>query len=178
MKPILKSHSKIMFSGLFFFFVLFSLFVMRPFRGVITAQIGTADLTYFLFIVVLVMLIVNFIYSAIVSRIRESKLVIYVYGFFILNLLIFSNLNYIFPESYFLSGSFYIWYNVFNFSVVSVFADMKEAVFFALRRHFFFNSDYNEVLKFVIFRYCISRYKCCGPNKTNFMDFGQKLRSF
>ena len=121
MKPILKSHSKIMFSGLFFFFVLFSLFVMRPFRGVITAQIGTADLTYFLFVVVLVMLVVNFIYSAIVSRIKESKLVIYVYGFFILNLLIFSNLNYIFPESYFLSGSFYIWYNVFNFSVVSVF---------------------------------------------------------
>ena len=72
MKLILKSHSKIIFSGLFFFFVLFSLFVMRPFRGVITAQIGTADLTYFLFVVVLVMLIVNFIYSAIVSRIKES----------------------------------------------------------------------------------------------------------
>ena len=42
----------------------------------------------------------------------------------------------------------------------------------------FFNSDYNEVLKFVIFRYSISRYKCCRPNETNFMDFGQKLRIF
>ena len=39
----------------------------------------------------------------------------------------------------------------------------------------FFNSDYNEVLKFVIFRYSISRYKCSTPNKTNFMDFCQKL---
>ena len=110
-----------LFSGLFFFFVLFSLSIMRPFRGVITANIGTADLPYFLFIVVLVMLIVNFIYSAIVSRVKESKLVIYVYGFFILNLLIFSYLNYYFSESYFLRGSFYVWYNVFNFSVVSVF---------------------------------------------------------
>ena len=110
-----------LFSGLFFFFVLFSLSIMRPFRGVITANIGTADLPYFLFIVVLVMLIVNFIYSAIVSRVKESKLVIYVYVFFILNLLIFSYLNYYFSESYFLRGSFYVWYNVFNFSVVSVF---------------------------------------------------------
>ena len=110
-----------LFSGLFFFFVLFSLFVMRPFRGVITAQIGTADLTYFLIIVVFVMLIVNLIYSALVSRIRESKLVLVVYGFFVLNLLVFSYLNYYFPESYLLSGSFYVWYNVFNFSVVSVF---------------------------------------------------------
>ena len=110
-----------LFSGLFFFFVLFSLFVMRPFRGVITAQIGTADLTYFLIIVVFVMLIVNLIYSALVSRIRESKLVLVVYGFFVLNLLVFSYLNYYFPESYLLSGSFYVWYNVFNFSVISVF---------------------------------------------------------
>ena len=110
-----------LFSGLFFFFVLFSLFVMRPFRGVITAQIGTADLTYFLIIVVFVMLIVNLIYSALVSRIKESKLVLVVYGFFVLNLLVFSYLNYYFPESYLLSGSFYVWYNVFNFSVVSVF---------------------------------------------------------
>ena len=67
------------------------------------------------------MLIVNLIYSALVSRIRESKLVLVVYGFFVLNLLVFSYLNYYFPESYLLSGSFYVWYNVFNFSVVSVF---------------------------------------------------------
>ena len=28
------------------------------------------------------------------------------------------------------------------------------------------------------FSYFISRYKCCGPNETNFMDFGQKLVIF
>ena len=121
MKPILKSHSKIMFSGLFFFFVLFSLFVMRPFRGVITAQIGTADLTYFLFIVVLVMLFANQIYSALVSRIKESRLVFYVYSFFIFNLIIFAGLNYYLPENYALGATFYVWYNIFNFFVVSVF---------------------------------------------------------
>ena len=58
MKSSLKYFDRnTIFSGLFFFFVLFSLFIMRPFRGAITAQIGTADLTYFLFIVVLVMFV-------------------------------------------------------------------------------------------------------------------------
>ena len=122
MKSSLKYFDRnTIFSGLFFFFVLFSLFIMRPFRGAITAQIGTADLTYFLFIVVLVMLFANQIYSALASRIKESRLVAYVYGFFIVNLLIYAGLNYYFPESYVLSASFYVWYNIFNFFVVSVF---------------------------------------------------------
>ena len=122
MKSSLKYFDRnTIFSGLFFFFVLFSLFIMRPFRGAITAQIGTADLTYFLFIVVLVMLFANQIYSALASRIKESRLVTYVYGFFIVNLLIYAGLNYYFPESYVLSASFYVWYNIFNFFVVSVF---------------------------------------------------------
>ena len=122
MKSSLKYFDRnTIFSGLFFFFVLFSLFIMRPFRGAITAQIGTADLTYFLFIVVLVMLFAYQIYSALVSRIKESRLVAYVYGFFIVNLLIYAGLNYYFPESYVLGASFYVWYNIFNFFVVSVF---------------------------------------------------------
>ena len=122
MKSSLKYFDRnTIFSGLFFFFVLFSLFIMRPFRGAITAQIGTADLTYFLFIVVLVMLLANQIYSALASRIRESRLVAYVYGFFIVNLLIYAGLTYYLPENYVLGASFYVWYNIFNFFVVSVF---------------------------------------------------------
>ena len=33
--------------------------------------------------------------------------------------------------------------------------------------------DYNEGLKFGVFSYLFSSCKCFGPNKTNFMDFGQ-----
>ena len=122
MKSLLKYFDRnTIFSGLFFFFVLFSLFIMRPFRGAITAQIGPADLTYFLFIVVLVMLFANQIYSALVSRIKESRLVFYVYIFFIFNLIIFAVLNYYLPENYALGATFYVWYNIFNFFVVSVF---------------------------------------------------------
>jgi AAA family ATP:ADP antiporter len=94
---------------------------MRPFRSAMAAQIGTSDLTYFLLIVVLVMLFANPIYSLIVSRVKESRLVTYIYGFFILNLFLYAFINNLYPDNYVVGVSFYIWYNVFNFFVVSVF---------------------------------------------------------
>ena len=108
-------------AGSFFFCVLYALFVMRPFRSAMAAQIGTSDLTYFLLIVVLVMLMANPIYSLIVSRVKESRLVTYIYGFFILNLFLYAFINKLYPDNYVVGVSFYIWYNVFNFFVVSVF---------------------------------------------------------
>jgi AAA family ATP:ADP antiporter len=108
-------------AGSFFFCVLYALFVMRPFRSAMAAQIGTSDLTYFLLIVVLVMLLANPIYSLIVSRVKESRLVTYIYGFFILNLFLYAFINSLYPDNYVVGVSFYIWYNVFNFFVVSVF---------------------------------------------------------
>ena len=107
------SFFSLWFSSLFF--------VMRPFRSAVAAQIGTADLTFFLFLVVLVMLFANFIYSAIVSRIKESRLVLYIYGFFILNLVVFAYLNFYYESNYALGATFYVWYNIFNFFVVSIF---------------------------------------------------------
>ena len=108
-------------AGSFFFCVLYALFVMRPFRSAMAAQIGTSDLTYFLLIVVLVMLMANPVYSLIVSRVKESRLVTYIYGFFILNLFLYAFINNLYPDNYVVGVSFYIWYNVFNFFVVSVF---------------------------------------------------------
>ena len=108
-------------AGSFFFCVLYALFVMRPFRSAMAAQIGTSDLTYFLLIVVLVMLLANPVYSLIVSRVKESRLVTYIYGFFILNLFLYAFINNLYPDNYVVGVSFYIWYNVFNFFVVSVF---------------------------------------------------------
>ena len=122
MSMIMENFNKnLIFSGGFFFLVLYSLFVMRPFRSAVAAQIGTSDLTYFLFVVVLVMLVANGIYSLIVSRIAESNLVLVIYGFFIFNLFVYAFGNYIFPNSYWIGVSFYVWYNVFNFFVVSIF---------------------------------------------------------
>ena len=119
---MIKSINKnTLIAGSFFFCVLYALFVMRPFRSAMAAQIGTSDLTYFLLIVVLVMLLANPIYCLIVSRVKESRLVTYIYGFFILNLFLYAFINNLYRDNYVVGVSFYIWYNVFNFFVVSVF---------------------------------------------------------
>ena len=110
-------NKNLLFCGGFFFLVLYSLFVMRPFRSAVAAQIGTSDLTFFLFLVVLVMLIANGVYSLLVSKIKESKIVLFIYGFFVTNLFLYALFNYVFPNNYWVGASFYVWYNVFNFFV-------------------------------------------------------------
>ena len=126
------------YSGLFFFFVLNSIFVLRPFRNTIAADIGTADLTFFLFVVVLVMLLVNPIYFFIVSKSSQKNIVPYIYGFFILNLLTFLSLNSYFPNSSAVKATFYVWYNVFNFFLVAIFWAMTVNSFNLERAKVFF----------------------------------------
>ena len=126
------------YSGLFFFFVLNSIFVLRPFRNTIAADIGTADLTFFLFVVVLVMLLVNPIYSFIVSKSSQKKIVPYIYGFFIFNLVVFLSLNSYFPNSPAVKATFYVWYNVFNFFLVAIFWAMTVNSFNLERAKVFF----------------------------------------
>ena len=109
------------FSGLFFFFALFSLFVLRPFRNTIAADIGTSELTFYLFIVVILMLLVNPVYSYVVSKIKQEKIAAYIYGFFIFNLLIFLWFYIYFPDLFLVKSIFYVWYNIFNFFIVAIF---------------------------------------------------------
>jgi len=109
------------FSGLFFFFALFSLFVLRPFRNTIAADIGTSELTFYLFIVVILMLLVNPVYSYVVSKIKQEKIAVYIYGFFIFNLLIFLWFYIYFPDLFLVKSIFYVWYNIFNFFIVAIF---------------------------------------------------------
>ena len=135
---MLKISKNTIYSGLFFFFVLNSIFVLRPFRNTIAADIGTADLTFFLFVVALVMLLVNPIYSFIVSNSSQKNIVPYIYGFFILNLLVFLGLNNNFPNNSAVKAAFYVWYNVFNFFLVAIFWAMTVNSFNLERAKVFF----------------------------------------
>ncbi len=109
------------FSGLFFFFVLFSLFITRPFRSAIAADIGTQNLPMYLILIVLVMVAANLIYSYTVSKVQEKRIVTYVYSFLLINMFIFLLCYQVYPDSFILRASFYVWYNIFNFFVVAVF---------------------------------------------------------
>ena len=71
---------------LFFFFVLASWYALRPVRNELAVQGGIYNLPWLLMGVMLAMLIINPIYSWLVSRISQNKIILYIYSFFILNL--------------------------------------------------------------------------------------------
>ena len=108
---------------LFFFFVLASWYALRPVRNELAVQGGIYNLPWLLIGVMIAMLLVNPIYSWLISRINQSKLIIYIYSFFIFNLCLFLALwTFTGDEGRVWTGrAFYIWANVFSFFVVSIF---------------------------------------------------------
>ena len=107
----------------FFFFVLASWYALRPVRNELAVQGGINNLPWLLTGVMLAMLIINPIYSWLVSKVDSKKIVLYIYSFFILNLILFLSLWYISgSEGRIWTGrAFYIWCNVYSFFVVSIF---------------------------------------------------------
>ena len=114
--PLIKSFA-------FFFFVLASWYALRPVRNEMAIQGGIFNLPYILLAIVIVMGLINPLYSWVVSKIKTSRIVIYCYSFFILNLIIFLLCWSFFGEQgrQWTGRAFYVWCNVYSFFVVSIF---------------------------------------------------------
>ena len=123
--PTIEKNEKIILlrAFLFFFFVLASWYALRPVRNELAVQGGIYNLPWLLMGVMLAMLIINPIYSLLVSRINQNRLILYIYSFFILNLILFLILwTFAGEDGRIWTGrAFYIWANVYSFFVVSIF---------------------------------------------------------
>ena len=123
--PVIEKNEKIILlrAFLFFFFVLASWYALRPVRNELAVQGGIYNLPWLLMGVMLAMLIINPIYSWLVSRINQNRLILYIYSFFILNLILFLTMwTFTAEEGRIWTGrAFYIWANVYSFFVVSIF---------------------------------------------------------
>ncbi len=123
--PTIEKNEKIILfrAFLFFFFVLASWYALRPVRNELAVQGGIYNLPWLLMGVMLAMLIINPIYSWLVSRINQNHLILYIYSFFILNLILFLILwTFAGEDGRIWTGrAFYIWANVYSFFVVSIF---------------------------------------------------------
>ena len=123
--PTIEKNEKIILlrAFLFFFFVLASWYTLRPVRNELAVQGGIYNLPWLLMGVMLAMLIINPIYSWLVSRINQNRLILYIYSFFILNLILFLTMwTFTAEEGRIWTGrAFYIWANVYSFFVVSIF---------------------------------------------------------
>ena len=123
--PRIEKNEKIILlrAFLFFFFVLASWYALRPVRNELAVQGGIYNLPWLLMGVMLAMLIINPIYSWLVSRINQNRLILYIYSFFIIDLILFLILwTFAGDEGRIWTGrAFYIWANVYSFFVVSIF---------------------------------------------------------
>ncbi len=120
---IKESFSKESLLGSFLFFlVLSSWYVLRPVRNEM-AVANVDDLPYLLAAGAVAMLLINPIYSWVVSKTNLRKILIYCYSFLIVNLLIFlSTWKFLgIGDSVWVGRIFYVWCNVYSFFVVSIF---------------------------------------------------------
>jgi AAA family ATP:ADP antiporter len=109
-------------SFLFFFVVLAGYYVIRPVRDNIGATYFE-NLWWMFTVVLLVMIVANALFSAIVSWMSRRRFIPIAYRFFILNLLIFFALMQYMPpgKQPWVDGCFFVWVSVFNLFATAVF---------------------------------------------------------
>ncbi|MDQ3056921.1 MAG: MFS transporter [Pseudomonadota bacterium] len=110
-------------SFVYFFCVLAAYYMIRPVRDQLTAAVGSTQLPWFYAAVFVATLLLTPLFAWLVTRYPRRVVVPVVYGFFIACLLAFVPL---FTASGLLSPralgiAFFVWINVFNLFVVSVF---------------------------------------------------------
>ncbi len=107
----------------YFFFVLAGYYIIRPMRDAMGVAGGVRNLPWLFTGTMLVMLLVNPAFAALVSRLTRRRFISWTYRFFMVNLALFFLLFRFLPgeNHIFLGRMFYIWSAVFNLYVVSVF---------------------------------------------------------
>ena len=106
----------------FFFVVLAGYYVIRPVRDNIGATYFE-NLWWMFTVVLVVMIIANALFSAVVSRMSRRRFIPIAYRFFILNLIIFFVLMQYMPpgKQPWVDGCFFVWVSVFNLFATAVF---------------------------------------------------------
>lgn len=110
-------------AGLFFFCILSALMVVRPAREALGMQRGIEAIRWLFLATLLVTLLVNPLFSLLVSRFRRLIFITTTYSFFALGLLCFYALLTLSPAHIgAVSGQvFYVWFSVFNLFATMLF---------------------------------------------------------
>src|SRR5213596_3980376 len=107
----------------FHFLILTGYYIMRPIRDSIAASNRLETLPWMFTATLVVMLIANAIFAAIVARMERRKFIPFAYAFFILVLLLFFGLMRTgSPAQQVWTGrAFYVWVSVFNLFNTAIF---------------------------------------------------------
>eukprot|EP01034_Spumella_vulgaris_P041552 gene41552-51469_t len=121
----------LLWAAAYFFFLLMALYLLRPVREAFGIARGADKLPWLMTGTMVVMLLVNPLYAALVSRKQRRRFIPLVSHFFAANLLVLAALFFWLPEhgGTTLGYVFYIWLSIFNLFVVSVFWSLMADVF-------------------------------------------------
>lgn len=113
----------ILMAALYFFFILTALMVLRPTRDALGMQRGIEEVRWLFMGTLVATLLVNPLFSLLVSRFRRLVFISATHGFFVLNLLLFCALLVLAPQavSERTGQIFYVWMSVFNLFITMVF---------------------------------------------------------
>ena len=106
-----------------FFFILFSYYVLRPIREQISSTYGIENLSWLFAVTFVVMLVAIPTYSLLVGKYHRSRLVPSIYVFFVFNLVLFwAGMKYC-PAGFqiWIARAFFVWISVFGLFIVSFF---------------------------------------------------------
>ncbi|WP_434624209.1 MFS transporter [Pseudomonas sp. Z1-29] len=107
--------------GFLLFLCLFTgYFMLRPIRESMGIAAGVENLQWLFTATFLVMLVAVPLFAWLSARVPRLRLVDWVYGFFVLNLLMFVELFQFDSDNVWLARTFYVWISVYNLFVVSV----------------------------------------------------------
>lgn len=111
----------VLLSFIYFFLVLAAYYIIRPVRDEMGVAVGREQLQVLFVAVFFVMLAAVPVFGWVSSRLPKRAIVPLVYGFFILNLLVFWFLLSGDGRTKMLASVFFVWASVFNLFVVSLF---------------------------------------------------------
>ena len=118
-----KQHelATLLWAFVYFYCLLCSYYIIRPIRDTMGISAGVDNLQYLYLVTICVMLALVPLFGWLTSRWPRRTFLPFIYGFFISNLLLYYALLRFFPGVELVAQSFYLWVNVFNLFVVSVF---------------------------------------------------------
>ena len=112
------------FAGLYFYLLLCAYYIIRPIRNEMVIQNGIANIQWLFMAAAGVMLLITPIFGWLTSRFKTQQFLTICTVFFALNLLVFAVLFQSYSDlkaSIWVSRSFYVWVNVFNMFIISLF---------------------------------------------------------
>ena len=111
----------LLLSFAYFFFLLFSYYVIRPVRDAMGAEGGVGDLHWLFTATFVATLVIVPLFGIVVARLPRRRFIPLVYRFFIANVALFWTLMRFDIAPVTVARAFFIWASVYNLFVVSVF---------------------------------------------------------